>query len=90
MARTVNEDVAATMAAHPGRFGGFATLPLPHLPECLDELHYALDNLGLHGVVVETNADGRYLGDGGVLPVFQELAKRGVTPPRPPASTRSG
>ncbi len=75
-ARKINEEVAEVMAAHPGRFGGFATLPLPYLPDCLDEVRYSLDELGLQGVVLETNYDGRYLGDDAFLPLFQELARR--------------
>ncbi len=77
-ARQLNEDVAEIMAAHPCRFGGFATLPLPYLPECLDELRYALDKLGLHGVVIETNCDGKYLGDDAFRSLVQEIARRGV------------
>ncbi len=76
LARKINEEVAEIMAAHPGRFGGFATLPLPYLPECLDEVRYSLDEIGLHGVVLETNYDGRYLGDEAFLPLFQHLAQR--------------
>ena len=75
-ARRLNEEVAEIIAAHPGRFGAFATLPMPYLPECLDEVRYALDNLGLHGVVLETNSEGRYLGDKALLPLFQRLAQR--------------
>ena len=78
LARRINEEVAEVMAAHPGRFGGFATLPLPHLPECLDEVRYSLDELGLHGVVLETNYDGTYLGDKAFLPLFQQLARRNM------------
>ena len=77
-ARQLNEDIAATVAAHPGRFGGFATLPLPHVPDCLEEIGYALDDLGLDGVVLETNTDGRYLGDTAFAPVLEAIADRGV------------
>ena len=78
LARRINEDISATMATYPGRFGGFATLPLPHVPECLDELRYALDELGLNGVVLETNSDGKYLGHPDFTRIFEELARRGV------------
>lgn len=78
LARGINEDIAGTIAAHPGRFGGFATLPLPHVPECLDEMRYALDELGLDGVVLETNSDGKYLGHAEFSPLFQELSRRGA------------
>ncbi len=48
---------------HPGRFGHFASLPLPDVEGSLETLGYALDELGSHGVTSETNADGIYVGD---------------------------
>ena len=59
----INEDTAAVVRDHPGRFGGFATLPLPYVPECIDEVGRALDELGPDGIVIETNSDGIYLGN---------------------------
>jgi hypothetical protein len=37
LARQINEELAQTAKEHPGRFGGFATLPLPHVAECVAE-----------------------------------------------------
>lgn len=78
LARKINEDIADTIAKHPGRFGGFVTLPLPYVPECLEEIRYALDELGLHGAVIETNSDGKYLGHADFAPLFEFLASRGA------------
>jgi len=44
--RQVNEFGAALTRKYPGRFGHFASLPLPDVTGCLDELRYALDELG--------------------------------------------
>jgi 6-methylsalicylate decarboxylase len=76
LARTINEDIAQTIRAHPGRFGGFATLPLPHVDESLAEIDHAFDELGLDGVVIETNTDGKYLGDPALAPIFDALNER--------------
>jgi 6-methylsalicylate decarboxylase len=78
LARMVNEVAAQAMRDHPGRFGGFASLPLPDVDAALDELEYALGTLRLDGVVLLTNyADGEvYLGDARLAPVFDELHRR--------------
>jgi 6-methylsalicylate decarboxylase len=78
MARSVNEFAARTMSDHRGRFGGFASLPLPDVDGAMEEIAYALDTLKLDGVVVLTNFNGIYLGDQRLDPVFDELNRRGA------------
>jgi predicted TIM-barrel fold metal-dependent hydrolase len=76
LARSVNEFAARTIADHHGRFGGFASLPLPDVDGALNEIAYALDTLKLDGVVMLTNFNGVYLGDKRLDPVFDELNRR--------------
>src|SRR5271168_682384 len=76
LARRCNEYSATLIQAHPGRLGGFAALPLPDVDGALDELTYALDVLGLDGVVVFSNSNRVYLGDASFEPVFAELERR--------------
>jgi 6-methylsalicylate decarboxylase len=76
LARRVNEYLAELKRDRPDRFGGFAALPLPDVDGALVELEYALDELGLDGVLLMTNAGDRYLGDGHFDPVFAELHRR--------------
>jgi predicted TIM-barrel fold metal-dependent hydrolase len=78
LARRCNEYSATLIQAHPGRLGGFAALPLPDVDGALDALTYALDALGLDGVVVFSNSNGVYLGDARFEPVFAELNRRGA------------
>jgi predicted TIM-barrel fold metal-dependent hydrolase len=78
LARSVNEFAARTMTDHRGRFGGFASLPLPDVDGALEEIAYALDTLKLDGVVMLTNFNGVYLGDKRLDPVFDELNRRGA------------
>ncbi|MFD7709563.1 amidohydrolase family protein [Streptomyces sp. NPDC059785] len=78
LAREVNEDGAAIVRDHPGRFGLFASLPVPDVDGALAEIEYAFDTLGADGVVLETNTDGVYLGDQRLEPVFAELDRRGA------------
>ncbi|MDL4818512.1 amidohydrolase family protein [Actinomadura opuntiae] len=88
LARDVNEAGAAIARAHPGRFGHFASLPLPDVPGALEEACYALDVLRSDGVVVETNAGGRYPADPAFAPLWRELDERAavvfVHPTSPP------
>jgi 6-methylsalicylate decarboxylase len=76
LARSSNEVAAEAAGSHPDRFGGFACLPLPDVDGALAEIDYALETLGLDGVVLLTNANGVYLGDSRLDPVFDELNRR--------------
>ena len=76
LARETNEYAARLAAEHPGRFGRFASLPLPDLDATLAELAHALDVLGADGVAVYTNVGDRWLGDAYFDPLFAELNRR--------------
>ncbi|WP_328908780.1 amidohydrolase [Streptomyces sp. NBC_00234] len=78
LAREVNEDGADTVREHPGRFGLFASLPLPDVDGALAEIAHAFDTLGADGVVLETNTHGTYLGNPDLEPVWAELDRRGA------------
>lgn len=76
LAREVNEEGARAVSNHPGRFGLFASLPLPDIDGALAETAYALDTLKADGVAVETNHHGMYMGDKRLDPLFAELNRR--------------
>src|SRR4029077_3836575 len=76
LARRCNEFSAELMQKHPSRFGGFACVPLPDVEGSLREIAYALDVLKLDGVVLFSNANGIYLGERQLAPVFEELQRR--------------
>jgi 6-methylsalicylate decarboxylase len=78
LARTINEFAANLKAAHPGRFGAFAVLPLPDVDAALAELTYALDTLRLDGVGVWSNVGGTYLGASAFDALYAELNRRKV------------
>lgn len=89
LSREVNEFGAGLFDQHPGRFGHFASLPLPDIDGSLNEIAYALDTLDSDGVAIETNAHGHYLGDRRYEPIWAELDRRHaavfVHPTSPPA-----
>ena len=76
LARAVNEYTAELVRAHHGRFGFFATLPLPDVEGARAELDHALDQLCADGVILLANYDGVYLGDPVYEPLFAELDRR--------------
>ena len=76
LARRCNELAAELIRDRPGRFGGFACLPLPDVDGALAELAYALDDLQLDGVLLFSNARGVYLGDSQFTPLFDEPQRR--------------
>ncbi|MBC2661025.1 amidohydrolase [Novosphingobium flavum] len=78
LAREANQFAAGLMRDHPGRFGAFATLPLPDVDGALSELAHALDELGAHGVGLLSNYGNAYLGDPRFEPLLQELDRRGA------------
>ncbi|MFE1922350.1 amidohydrolase family protein [Streptomyces asoensis] len=78
LARRVNTYTAEVARDHPGRFGSFASLPLPDVDGALEGIAFALDELGADGVALLTHTHGVYLGDARLVPVFAELDRRGA------------
>lgn len=76
LARRCNEFGADLVRTRPDRFGLFACIPLPDIESSLAEITYAADELGSNGFIVFTNANGIYLGDPVLEPVFDELERR--------------
>ncbi|WP_460062761.1 amidohydrolase family protein [Streptomyces sp. YKOK-I1] len=62
LARRLNDHCAEVTAAHPGRFGWFATLPMPDVAASAREAERALGELGADGVTLLANNQGVYLG----------------------------
>lgn len=76
LSRLCNEFQARMVSDFPGRFGSLAILPLPDVDAALEELEYALDELGHDGVVLLASSEDRYLGDPAYEELFAELDRR--------------
>ena len=76
MARKVNEYTASLGQRWPGRFGNFATLPLPDVDGSLLEMTHALDVLGADGIVLFSNYGDRFLGHPSFETLWAELDRR--------------
>jgi predicted TIM-barrel fold metal-dependent hydrolase len=75
-ARENNEYLAKLCADHPGRFGMFTALPMPHIDLVLKEIEYGLDVLKADGVYLMTSYLDHWPGDKVFAPVFEELNRR--------------
>ncbi|GAA0596050.1 amidohydrolase family protein [Actinomadura livida] len=76
--RVCNESLAELVRDNPARFGFFANVAMLHPDLALEQVAYALDELGAAGVLLTTSAGGRYLGDRTFDPLLAELDRRGA------------
>jgi predicted TIM-barrel fold metal-dependent hydrolase len=63
MARETNDHLAKAIASHPGRFAGFANLPMQSPDAAPAELRRAVKELGFLGAMVNGTTEGRFLDD---------------------------
>lgn len=73
-----NDYAADLKRKYPEKFGFWASLPLPNTDLALKEIE-RVQNLGVDGFTLLTNAHGHYLGDEIFDTVFRELNKRKAT-----------
>ena len=78
LARLLNDDLARTVAAHPKRFIGLGTLPLQDDALAVRELERVVHELGLAGVQIGSNVNGRNLDDERLFPVFEAAQELGA------------
>ncbi len=72
VARAVNNAYAELIARHPDRFKGFASIPMDAPREAIVELHRAIDELKMNGVILLSNIRGRPLTSPDYRPFFEE------------------
>jgi aminocarboxymuconate-semialdehyde decarboxylase len=75
LARLLNDHLAGVVAKHPRRFIGLGTLPMQAPDLAIAELERCIRDLGLPGVQIGSNVNGKNLDDPSLLPIF-EAAER--------------
>jgi len=78
MAVLLNDFIAEVVRRHPRRFFGLATLPF-HTPEAmLKEFGRATTKLGMKGILLYSNLNGRFPDEAPFRPLFAEAERRDV------------
>src|SRR6266571_7699640 len=72
IARMVNDAYAELIAKHPTRFKAFASIPMDDRDAALKELHRAMDELKMNGVILLSNIGGKPLTSPEYRPFFAE------------------
>ena len=78
LARAVNDEAAAVVRRHPGRFRFLASLPLPDVAAAVAEWRRVRGTPGCVGVIVLSHSAGRYPGDASFEPLWKELDAAGA------------
>jgi len=74
LCRYLNETIAAMAAEQPQRFSGLAAVPLQDVAHAIAELDIAVNRLGLAGVEIAGNINGKVIGHPDFLPFFEAAA----------------
>lgn len=69
-AKSTNDRLAEAVRKHPGRFAGFAHLPMRTPAVAADELERAVTQLGFRGAMINGTTDGRFLDDTRFSPIL--------------------
>ena len=76
MISKANDFAMSLVGKHRGRYGLFASLPMPHVDASLREIAHVFDELRADGVLLNVSYQSRYLGDPVFAPVLEELNRR--------------
>jgi uncharacterized protein len=88
----VNDEIAEAAARYPGRFAGFATLPVADPSAATRELERAVTQLGCKGAMIHGVTQGRFLDDPCLYAHFRMRGVPGgpvIPAPRPTARARA-
>jgi aminocarboxymuconate-semialdehyde decarboxylase len=77
-ARLINDRIAETVAAHPDRFSGLATLPMQSPEHAVAELRRSVRELGLRGIEISSNVAGAELSEDRFAPIFAAAEEEGI------------
>jgi aminocarboxymuconate-semialdehyde decarboxylase len=78
LSRFLNDQIAGTVAAHPGRYAGLATLPMQSPGLAIRELERSVKELGLAGAQIGSHVNDWNLSDPELFPVFEAAEALGA------------
>jgi aminocarboxymuconate-semialdehyde decarboxylase len=77
-AKVTNDRVAEICGQHPDRFVGLCTVPLQNADMAVAELDRCVNDLGMRGVEISTNVNGKELTRAGLEKFFARVEELGV------------
>jgi len=75
LARKVNDEIAGMVDEYPDRFIGLANLPLQNIDGAVEELGRAVNELGMKGVMIYSNVNGKPLDSPEFIKFYEKAAK---------------
>lgn len=78
LSKVQNDFIASVVAEYPDRFVGLGTVPLQDADLAIDEMERVVKELGLKGIEIGSNANGKTLDDPNILKFLEAAAKMDV------------
>lgn len=78
LCKLANDTLAKACKKYPGRFYGYATLPVDDVEESVKELTRCVTELGFVGVMINGPFQGHFLDEERFFPIFEKAAELGV------------
>ena len=75
LSKMTNDYYAGLCQRYPKHFMAFATIPLGHPDDAIPELHRCVNDLGMRGVVIGTNINGKHLHVKEFWPFYEEVSR---------------
>ncbi|WP_432709969.1 amidohydrolase family protein [Pedobacter sp.] len=72
LCQEANNELAGLIKLHPTRFAGFAVLPVADPEAAAEELHRAINELGLKGAILTGTFNGSFFDEEEFLPIFNK------------------
>ncbi len=71
LCKILNDHLAGVVNGHPTRFTGLGTVPMQDTDSAVQELERCVKELGMPGIQIGTNVNGKNLDDDDIFPVFE-------------------
>lgn len=76
--RRENNGIAKVVSAYPNRFIGIATVPMQDISKAIKELEWAVHELGMRGVEILSNINGKDIGEQEFWPFYECVQALGI------------
>lgn len=77
-ARALNTELASISRENPKRFAAMGVVPLSSMNDAVEEIDYAINELGIKGFMIGTHQEGIPMFSEEFFPCFEEIERRGT------------